>query len=714
VSALTINTIIASGSSNFTTLSAASFSAGTINSGGTEISTLFLNANGSTKLQNGLNTYTGGTYSFPTVNVSALTIQSIIVSGVGIYNTLSGVSFTAGTINSGATNIQSLFAKSGNDNFISLSASNFSAGTYFSGSSTLDSIIYSIALNLDNSTSSTGNTYIQPGLNTYTGGTQSRPTVNISALTINTITASGTSNFITLSATSFSAGTINSGNTEISTLFLNVNGNTKLQNGLNTYTGGTYSFPTINFSSATLNNIIVSGTGIYNTLSGVSFTAGTINSGATNIQSLFAKVANENFTSLSATNFSAGTYFSGSSTLDSIIYSIALNLDNSTSSTGNTYIQNGLNTYTGGTQSRPTVNISALTINTITVSGASNFTALSATSFSAGTINSGGTEISTLFLNVNGSTKFQNGLNTYTGGTYNFPTVNVSALTIQSITVSGVGIYNILSGVSFTAGTINSGATNIQTLFAKSVNENFTTLSSTTFSAGTYFSGSSALSTLFLNTNGGTKIQPGLNTYTGGTYNFPTINLSSATLNNLTVSGNNNSTTLSATTLSATTIYSANTELSLIVSNIIANNVSYGEMYMLANATATVISNTTSFFRMSGTTNAGNLKNFTAPATNRITYTGATNITASTNVNMSVTSASNNQVIRITIFKTGTQIAATEFEMKLTPSNNTQPISLAFITSLAQNDYLEVYLKNTTGANNITINSLQFVTTKLL
>ena len=57
-----------------------------------------------------------------------------------------------------------------------------------------------------------------------------------------------------------------------------------------------------------------------------------------------------------------------------------------------TYVQNGLNTYTGGTSSLPTVNISAATLNNLTVSGATSLGVVSAT-----TIYSGATDLSNIF-----------------------------------------------------------------------------------------------------------------------------------------------------------------------------------------------------------------------------------------------------------------------------------------------------------------------------
>lgn len=78
-------------------------------------------------------------------------------------------------------------------------AANFSADTIFSGSTDLGDIISNITTTIN-----TGATRVQDGLNTYTGGTNINPTVNISGLTIDNIFVSGDSSFNTLTA-----GTIN-------------------------------------------------------------------------------------------------------------------------------------------------------------------------------------------------------------------------------------------------------------------------------------------------------------------------------------------------------------------------------------------------------------------------------------------------------------------------------------------------------------------------
>lgn len=187
----------------------------------------------------------------------------------------------------------------------------------------------------------------------------------------NTSIDSSNSTFNSLSAVTFSAGTIYSGGTNLYSIFLTANdGNdiTRVQPGSNITTGGTGNNPTINLvASPSVNNITFSGTAI----------GGTVQAGA------------GTFTSLSAATLSGGTILSGGTNLYSIFATNA--------SITPTYIQNGLNTYTGGTATNPTVNVSAATLSTLSVSGATSLGVVSAT-----TIISGSSNLDVIFHQKNG------------------------------------------------------------------------------------------------------------------------------------------------------------------------------------------------------------------------------------------------------------------------------------------------------------------------
>ena len=128
-------------------------------------------------------------------------------------------------------------------------------------------------------------------------------------------------------------------------------------------------------------------------------------------------------------------------------------------------------------------------------------------------------------------TRLQNGLNTYTAGTINSPSVNISAATLSYLSANTISANTINSKI------IQSGGTDLYSIFLTTHDENDIT-----------------------------RVEPGLNTYTAGTANNPSVNISAATLNNLTVSGASFFGTVSATTISATTIISGTSTLTNILS----------------------------------------------------------------------------------------------------------------------------------------------------
>ena len=135
----------------------------------------------------------------------------------------------------------------------------------------------------------------------------------------------------TLFLSTISATTIYSGNTNLYDIFLtSSDGNdiTRVQNGLNIYTGGTNNYPTINISSATLNSLNVSGDSILNNLNvnSILLSAGTFNNP-------FIKVASGELLVQSlpgAIEFSGDNYYVGISSpnFNSYISQFPINLSN--------------------------------------------------------------------------------------------------------------------------------------------------------------------------------------------------------------------------------------------------------------------------------------------------------------------------------------------------------------------------------------------------
>lgn len=150
-------------------------------------------------------------------------------------------------------------------------------------------------------------------------------------------TVSGTTNFL---------GQILSGDTDLYSIFSTVGSSgsgdvTRVQPGVNIYTGGTGNFPIINLSdSPTINNLYFSGTAVGGNIIASALSGTNIYSGSTNLSDLFATLLQINIledqiltkanlsgaafngvvtsTSLSATTLSGGTILSGTTNLDEI------------------------------------------------------------------------------------------------------------------------------------------------------------------------------------------------------------------------------------------------------------------------------------------------------------------------------------------------------------------------------------------------------------
>ena len=290
-----------------------------------------------TRVQPGVNINTGGTANNPIVNLD----DDILLNSVS-GNTLSG-----GTIYSGSTDLYDIFLTTADGNDI---------------------------------------TRVSGGINISTGGTANNPIVNLD----DDISLSS------VSATTLSGGTIYSGSTDLSDIFLTTaDGNdiTRVSGGINISTGGTANNPIVNLDDDILLNS-VSG----NTLSG-----GTIYSGSTDLYDIFLTTADGNDI---------------------------------------TRVSGGINISTGGTANNPIVNLD----DDISLSS------VSATTLSGGTIYSGSTDLSDIFLTTadgNDITRVSSGINTFTGGTGNNPTVNITGLTVDNISVSGVSSFQSVSATTY-------------------------------------------------------------------------------------------------------------------------------------------------------------------------------------------------------------------------------------------------------------------------
>ncbi len=242
-------------------------------------------------------------------------------------------------------------------------------------------------------------TFLQNGLNTYTGGTSGLPTVNISDLTINTLTASGTTNF---------TGALQSGATDLSNIFIQGSG-----------TNGT--FPLWSGSRLQGDSIITQlGTGI--TVNGSVDIVGNLNTlgtASTFDTQIIQSENNSILLNFSGTHVSAIgggiTVLSGQPSGVASIW--ATDANGSWSANTQIIAENGLNVANG-------------------------------------TLQSGGTDLSLLFVSPTNAIRIQPGSNIITGSTANNPTINlVASPSINNLTVSGTSTITTLSATTISATT---------------------------------------------------------------------------------------------------------------------------------------------------------------------------------------------------------------------------------------------------------------------
>ncbi len=386
---------------------------------------------GGSTVNNGLNTFTGGTPTFQSVNITAATLSSIYVSGSSRFNSLSGGSISATTFYSGNTDLSSLFVTYGSNLFTNGNSGNYSIkannGTLISNGN------FSLVTGNGNS-AFTGSDYI-----TILGGRGN----SISDVSPNTMIVGGISNSISDYSTgpNFYSGIIFGLSNKIRTSPSStiIGGFSNSITGTCNYSiiiGGQYN--KINIGS--YNSTIIGGIG--NKITQYTFNSIILGGNNNNIEqtSPYSSIVGGQgnlLTNNAARSAILGGFNITGSTSD-MVYVPNLNINNLSNPVGtanNILFSDDQGfvykkTISGGTGILINNQLSAITI-----------------SFSGATSNAGAT--------VN------NGINTFTAGTSTFQSVNITAATLSNLTVSGNSILNSLS-----ANTIFSGNTNLYSIFA--------------------------------------------------------------------------------------------------------------------------------------------------------------------------------------------------------------------------------------------------------
>ncbi len=139
-----------------------------------------------------------------------------------------------------------------------------------------------------------------------------------------------------------------------------------------------------------------------------------------------------------------------------------------------------------------------------------------------------------------------------------------------------------------------------------------------------------------------------------------------------------------------------------------------GEIHMEANATATDIVTQDTYTKAGGTTTLGHNVCFDMPANNRLRYTCANTRNFHIGVTVVLSNASNGQIANLVVYKNGTVNASNEYtggtalsngtiRLTLKTANDLDSSAIHVMSELALNDYIEVAVKNETGATDVTV-----------
>ena len=135
---------------------------------------------------------------------------------------------------------------------------------------------------------------------------------------------------------------------------------------------------------------------------------------------------------------------------------------------------------------------------------------------------------------------------------------------------------------------------------------------------------------------------------------------------------------------------------------------SHAGMY-ISSAVETVIAGASTPAKALGTTILGAVaQDFDMPANNRLRYIGSQTSHFWVTVALSMTSASNIQVLSLTIAKNGTVDASTTIERKVGTGSDIGAAAVNGMFELAEDEYVELWVANETTGGNITVENMNF------
>jgi hypothetical protein len=134
---------------------------------------------------------------------------------------------------------------------------------------------------------------------------------------------------------------------------------------------------------------------------------------------------------------------------------------------------------------------------------------------------------------------------------------------------------------------------------------------------------------------------------------------------------------------------------------------------MQNNATLTDIVTQGVAVKIAGTTTAASINQRFTHSNNRATYIGALTRTFKITAVASVTSTTSNKQIGFYVAKNGAAIPNSEMYVTTNTNQRAESVAVQTITSLATNDYVEIWVENDTDATDVTVTYLNTIVESL-
>jgi hypothetical protein len=140
----------------------------------------------------------------------------------------------------------------------------------------------------------------------------------------------------------------------------------------------------------------------------------------------------------------------------------------------------------------------------------------------------------------------------------------------------------------------------------------------------------------------------------------------------------------------------------------IENTAEIGNYFMTNNATVTTITTVDTAVKVLGATTANAINQKFTHTDNRLTYVGALIRDFQVTATISLTSG-NNKVIGVYVAKNGVIITSSEMYSTTSGSGRAESVTCQTILELAENDYVEIWVENSSNSDDITVEYLNVI-----